>query len=83
MNNLALVKAITEWVKLFGMTPMPEDVVAWHKKSQAESDCVLDYSEEDTRDELYLLDSFEEEVQPTEDRENSQDLAMELMEYYG
>ena len=83
-----MFKAIHEWLKRHGDTPMPKDKIAWYEESvimvDSEDDegYVLDYSEEDTDDELNLLDSYNEIEYISEDRENSQELAIELMEQY-
>tara|TARA_Y100000310_G_scaffold231981_1_gene234706 strand:+ start:400 stop:669 length:270 start_codon:yes stop_codon:yes gene_type:complete len=76
------IRAVHQWVVRFGMTEMPEDVIEWYDEEigTTDPDYVLDYSEEDTDDELNLLDSYEEIEYISEDRENSQELALELME---
>lgn len=81
MDNLEIIKAIHEWVKRYGMDTMPDDIVEWYDETigSTDPDCVLDYSEEDEHDELSLLDAYSKQDH-TEDSENSQELALGLME---
>ena len=83
-ENEIYIKAVHQWVVRYGMEQMPEDVVGWcdEEIGSTDPDYVLDYSEEDSQDELNLLDSYNEIEYSGEDRENSQDLALELMEQY-
>ena len=78
-NNELYIKSVHHWVLANGMNAMPADVVEWFL-ARTEPDFIVDYSEEDTNDELNLLDSYEETEYSSEDRENSQQLALELME---
>jgi len=92
MDNLEIIKATHIWVMRHGMQKMPEDIVEWFYSLEekdrrwtcyddriALADNVLDYSDKDSKDELSLLDAYSEEDH-TEDSENSQELALGLME---
>ena len=83
-ENEIFIKAIHQWVVRYGMSQMPEDVVEWYDEEigSTDPDYVFDYSEEDAQDELNLLASYNEIEYVNEDRENSQDLALELMEQH-
>tara|TARA_R110002110_G_scaffold155134_3_gene349271 strand:- start:2382 stop:2663 length:282 start_codon:yes stop_codon:yes gene_type:complete len=78
-DNIIMIQAVTLWVAKHGMKPMPENVVEW-ALLQIHADCAIEYSEQDTQDELNLLDSYKEEGYNGEDSENSQQLALNLME---
>ena len=83
-ERLLYIKAIHQWVVRFGMTPMPTDIVEWYRENivSTDADFVFDYPEEDKKDELSLLDSYEEKDQTGEDSENSQELALAIMEQH-
>jgi len=81
MNNINMIKAIHQWVVRYGMDQMPEDIEEWYDEEigTTEPDYILGYSEDDVQDELSLIDSYDK-ISHNEDRENSQQFALELME---
>jgi hypothetical protein len=78
-DRIMMISAVALWVAKHGMNPMPKNVVEW-ALLQTHADCAIEYSEQDTLDELNLLDSYKKEEYNGEDSENSQQLALSLME---
>jgi hypothetical protein len=81
MSNINIIKSIHQWVVRYGMDQMPEDIEEWYDEEieTTEPDYVLGYSADDVQDELSLIDSYDK-ISDNEDRENSQQFALELME---
>ena len=86
-GNKLMPKNIIEWYKTEVLFDEYEKISqVREKKFETETwvvedlGYIIDNTEEDTQDELNLLDSYNEIGYVNEDRENSQELALELME---
>ena len=79
MNRELYIKAIHHHMMVYGAeVKIPNDVAEWYEKHfGVEIDMLIDYNEEDVLDEV---DGFYDNKSDSEDSENSQEWALEIME---